>query len=113
MNRIGFIVASLLVALAVLSSMLFVVDQRQFGVVYALGQVKEVITQPGLNFKLPPPLQNVRYIDKRLLMLDSVDAEPMLMVRLSSLEYPLIVPDTSRNAPSQEGANAWSSSVVP
>jgi len=78
MNRIGFIVVSLLVLLAVLSSMLFVVDQRQFGVVYALGQVKEVISEPGLKFKLPPPLQNVSYIDKRLLTLDSVDAEPML-----------------------------------
>jgi membrane protease subunit HflC len=78
MNRIGFIVSSLLVALALLSSMLFVVDQRQFGVVYALGQVKEVITEPGLKFKLPPPLQNVSYIDKRLLTLDSVDTEPML-----------------------------------
>jgi membrane protease subunit HflC len=54
------------------------VDQRQFGVVYALGQIKEVITEPGLNFKLPPPFQNVSYFDKRLLTLDSVDAEPML-----------------------------------
>ena len=78
MNRIGLIVTSLLVALALLSSMLFVVDQRQFGVVYALGQVKEVISEPGLKFKLPPPLQNVSYIDKRLLTLDSVDTEPML-----------------------------------
>jgi membrane protease subunit HflC len=78
MNRIGLIVSSLLVALALLSSMLFVVDQRQFGVVYALGQVKEVINEPGLKFKLPPPLQNVSYIDKRLLTLDSVDTEPML-----------------------------------
>jgi len=78
MNRIGLIVSSLLVALALLSSMLFVVDQRQFGVVYALGQVKEVISEPGLKFKLPPPLQNVSYIDKRLLTLDSVDTEPML-----------------------------------
>ncbi len=78
MNRIGFIASSLLVALALLSSMLFVVDQRQFGVVYALGQIKEVITEPGLNFKLPPPFQNVSYIDKRLLTLDSTDAEPML-----------------------------------
>ena len=78
MNRIGFIVTSLLVALALLSSMLFVVDQRQFGVVYALGQVREVISEPGLKFKLPPPLQNVSYIDKRLLTLDSVDTEPML-----------------------------------
>lgn len=78
MNRVGFFVSSLLVVLALLSSMLFVVDQRQFGVVYALGQIKEVITEPGLNIKLPPPFQNVRYIDKRLLTLDSTDTEPML-----------------------------------
>ena len=78
MNRVGFIASSVLVVLAVLSSMLFVVDQRQFGVVYALGQIKTVITEPGLNFKLPPPFQNVRYIDKRLLTLDSTDTEPML-----------------------------------
>ncbi|WP_313302612.1 protease modulator HflC [Diaphorobacter sp.] len=78
MNRVGFWITSLLIALALASSMLFVVDQRQFGVVYALGQIKEVITEPGLNFKLPPPLQNVSYIDKRLLTLDSSDTESML-----------------------------------
>jgi membrane protease subunit HflC len=78
MNRIGLIISSLLVLLALASSMLFVVDQRQFGVVYALGQIKEVITEPGLNVKLPPPFQNVSYIDKRLLTLDSIDTEPML-----------------------------------
>jgi membrane protease subunit HflC len=78
MNRIGFMVTTALVALALLSSMLFVVDQRQFGVVFALGQIKEVITEPGLNFKLPPPFQNVSYIDKRLLTLESPDTEPML-----------------------------------
>ncbi|MDF1485441.1 protease modulator HflC [Ramlibacter sp. H39-3-26] len=78
MNRIGFILSSLLVLLALLSSTLFVVDQRQFGVVYALGQIKEVVTEPGLNFKLPPPFQTVSYIDKRLLTLDSTDTESML-----------------------------------
>ncbi len=78
MNRIGFILTSLLVALALASSMLFVVDQRQFGVVFALGQIKSVITEPGLNFKLPPPFQNVSYIDKRLLTLESTDTEPTL-----------------------------------
>ena len=77
MNRIGFTITSLLVALALLSSMLFVVDQRQFGIVYAFGQIKDVITTPGLNFKLPPPFQNVSYLDKRLLTLDSVDTEPL------------------------------------
>ena len=78
MNRIGFIATSFLVVLMILSSTLFVVDQRQFGVVYALGQIKEVITEPGLNVKLPPPFQNVSYIDKRLLTLASLDTEPML-----------------------------------
>ena len=78
MSKVGFWITSLLIALALASSMLFVVDQRQFGVVYALGQIKEVITEPGLNFKMPPPFQNVRYIDKRLLTLDSTDTESML-----------------------------------
>ena len=78
MNRVGFVAFSVLLMLALLSSTLFVVDQRQFGVLYALGQIKEVITEPGLNFKLPPPFQNVSYLDKRLLTLDSIDTEPML-----------------------------------
>ncbi len=78
MNRIGFFLSSLLVLLAIGSSTLFVVDQRQFGVVYAFGQIKSVVTEPGLNFKLPPPFQNVSYIDKRLLTLESTDTEPTL-----------------------------------
>ena len=78
MNRIGFYLFSVLVALGLLASTLFVVDQRQFGVVYALGQINRVIDEPGLHFKLPPPFQNVSYIDKRLLTLDNADTEPML-----------------------------------
>ena len=78
MNKLGFIVTSFIVALAIASSMLFVVDQRQFGVVSQLGQIKQVVTEPGLNFKLPPPFQNVSYIDKRLLTLESADTDPML-----------------------------------
>jgi membrane protease subunit HflC len=71
MNKIGFFIASLLVVLALLSSTLFVVDQRQYGVVYTLAEIKEVITEPGLNFKLPPPFQSVTFLDRRTLTLDS------------------------------------------
>jgi membrane protease subunit HflC len=78
MNKLGLYVSSFLLALLLLSSTIFVVDQRQYGVVYSLGQIKKVITEPGLNFKLPPPFQNVNFIDKRLLTLDNVDSEPML-----------------------------------
>lgn len=78
MNRVGFFAALLLAILAMASSMLFVVDQRQFGVVYAFGKIKEVITEPGLSFKLPPPFQDVKYIDKRLLTLESTDTRAVL-----------------------------------
>ena len=78
MNKIGLIGVSILLALGIFSSTAFVVDQRQFGVVYAFGQIKNVITEPGLNFKLPQPFQNVSYIDRRLLTLDSTNVEPML-----------------------------------
>ena len=44
-------------------------------VVYALGEIKEVITEPGLKVKLPPPFQNVLYLDKRILTLDTPDAD--------------------------------------
>jgi modulator of FtsH protease HflC len=78
MNKIGLILSSLLLLLAIGSSTLFVVDQRQFGVVYQLGQIQRVVTEPGLNFKMPPPFQNVNYVDKRLLTLESSDTEPMI-----------------------------------
>ncbi|MDR2852079.1 MAG: protease modulator HflC [Burkholderiaceae bacterium] len=88
MNKIGFIVFAVVVALVALaSSMLFVVDQRQFGVVYAFGhgQIKRVITSPGLNFMLPPPFESVSYIDKRLLTLASRDSQPMYTAEKQSV----------------------------
>jgi membrane protease subunit HflC len=77
MNKLGFIATSVLVALAFLSATFFVVDQRQFGVVFQLGEIKKVVTEPGLGWKLPI-VQNVSYIDKRLLTLESSDTEPTL-----------------------------------
>jgi membrane protease subunit HflC len=71
MNKLGLIFSSLLIGVAVLASTLFVVDQRQFGVLYSFGQIKEVITEPGLRFKLPQPFQNVVFLDRRVLTLDS------------------------------------------
>jgi len=66
MNRIASILAALLALFLLASSTLFIVDQRQFAVVYALGEIKEVLTEPGLKFKLPPPFQNVVFLDRRV-----------------------------------------------
>jgi membrane protease subunit HflC len=71
MNKLGFVITTAFVALAIFASTLFVVDQRQFGVLYSFGQIKEVITEPGLRFKLPQPFQNVVFLDRRVLTLDS------------------------------------------
>ena len=75
MNRIAPILLGLLVALGVASTMVFVVDQRQYAVVFALGEIKEVIAKPGLHFKLPPPFQNVQYFDNRILTIDTADVD--------------------------------------
>ncbi|MFG6487165.1 protease modulator HflC [Roseateles sp. BYS78W] len=85
MNRIAAIVAGALVALMLLSSMLFIVDQRQFAAVYALGEIKEVITEPGLKFKLPPPLQNVVLLDRRVQTLDSPESRAIFTAEKKSL----------------------------
>jgi membrane protease subunit HflC len=85
MNRIGFIVASVLVALMVLSSTLFIVDQRQFAVIYGLGEIKEVINEPGLKFKLPPPVQTVIFLDRRVQTLDSPETRPIFTAEKKSL----------------------------
>ncbi|MCV2349068.1 protease modulator HflC [Paucibacter sp. Y2R2-4] len=85
MNRIAAVVAGALVALMLASSMLFVIDQRQFAVVYALGEIKEVITEPGLKFKLPPPLQNVVLLDRRVQTLDSPESRPIFTAEKKSL----------------------------
>ena len=74
----GRLVTSVIVAVVAIwlaSSTIFVVDQRSSAIVFALGEVKQVISEPGLHFKLPPPFQNVMYLDKRIQTLDTPDAD--------------------------------------
>ena len=71
LNVIGGILA---VVLVVVASTIFTVDQRQHAIVFQLGEVKEVVSTPGLYFKWPL-IQNVRLFDKRILTLDSPEPE--------------------------------------
>ncbi|HZW13575.1 MAG TPA: protease modulator HflC [Noviherbaspirillum sp.] len=75
MNRLVSTAIAGLIILTILLSTLFVVDQRQYAIVFALGEVKKVISEPGLHFKLPPPFQNVVFMDKRILTLDTPEAD--------------------------------------
>ncbi len=74
MRAVGPILALLVVVGLIVSSALFTVDQRQNAIVFQLGEIKEVVQQPGLHFKWPM-LQNVRHFDMRILTYD--DAEPL------------------------------------
>ncbi len=85
MNRIGLFIASALIAVMVLASTMFVVDQRQFAVVYALGEIKDVIAEPGLKWKQPPPFQNVVYLDKRIQTLDGTESRPIFTAEKQSI----------------------------
>ncbi len=62
-------------ALAVLAAMtIFTVDQRQSAIILQFGEVKQVVTEPGLTFKWPL-IQNVRIFDRRILTYDSPEPE--------------------------------------
>jgi membrane protease subunit HflC len=91
MNRFAVIVGSVLVLLVLAASTLFIVDQRQIAVVYALGEIKEVVTEPGLKIKLPPPLQNVVFLDRRIQTLDSPEARPIFTAEKKTLAVDWLV----------------------
>jgi modulator of FtsH protease HflC len=75
MNRNLPFIAAFLVGLMILAATsLFTVDQRQYAIVFQLGEIKEVIKEPGLAFKWPL-IQNVRLFDKRILTMDSPEPE--------------------------------------
>ena len=73
-NRLLIVFAGLIVVVVLASMSMFTVDQRERAIVFQLGEVKEVITNPGLHFKWPF-IQNVRYFDARILTMDTPDTE--------------------------------------
>jgi membrane protease subunit HflC len=75
MNRLISLLICVFVGLWLVFSTIFVVDQRQYAILFAFGEVKQVINQPGLHFKLPPPFQNVLFLDKRVLTIDPPDTD--------------------------------------
>jgi modulator of FtsH protease HflC len=85
MSRLGFFGVIAIIVLMALYSTLFIVDQRQVAAVYALGEIREVITEPGLKLKLPPPFQNVVFLDKRIQTLESPESRPIFTAEKNRL----------------------------
>jgi membrane protease subunit HflC len=74
-NRLIAAGIGLIVLMYVLSSSIFVVDQRKFAVVFSFGQIVRVIENPGIQVKLPAPFESVRFFDRRILTIDNPEAE--------------------------------------
>ena len=75
MRKLSSLIVGLLVVLGIGQMCIYTVGEREYAMVFALGELKHVVDEPGIHFKLPPPLQNVDYLDKRLLTLDTSGAD--------------------------------------
>jgi membrane protease subunit HflC len=73
-NKIIATVIGLIVAAVVFRASTFVVDQRQYAILFQLGQITDVHSEPGLKFKIPL-IQNVVYLDRRILTIDTPQAD--------------------------------------
>ena len=69
MKNIGTYLVGLFVLLVILTMSFFTVDQREFALVFRLGEIISVKKEPGLYFKVPL-LDDLKYFDKRIVTLD-------------------------------------------
>lgn len=84
-NRIFPMIAAFFVVVGLLSSTVFIVDQRKYAAVFAFGELVRVIEEPGLQFKLPPPFQSVQFFERRILTIDTPDAERFITAEKKNL----------------------------
>lgn len=75
MGKFSSLLSGIAVVLVlVASSAIYIVDEREQAILFQLGEVIDVKTEPGLYFKLPIA-QNVRYFDRRILTMDTEEPE--------------------------------------
>lgn len=84
-NRLLAGIAALIALMYVLASSIFIVDQRNFAVVFSFGQIVRVIEQPGLQIKYPAPFESVRFFDRRILTIDNPEAERFITAEKKNL----------------------------
>lgn len=71
----NFLIGVLLIALLAVSLMFYQVDTTEYAIVTQFGQPVRSITEPGLYFKLPDPIQNVLRLDRRIQVYNLVQTE--------------------------------------
>lgn len=74
MNKLYITIIAVFATFILLTASLFTVDQRNTGVVFQFGEAVRIIDNPGLNIKIPF-IQNVRFLDKRILNVTAEEKE--------------------------------------
>ena len=76
-----FLLAIIIALFAVAFFSIFVVKEINQAIVLQFGDPKKIILKPGLNFKIPF-IQNVVYLDKRILNLDTPPEEVLSLIHI-------------------------------
>ncbi|MCX7559284.1 protease modulator HflC [Sulfitobacter sp. F26204] len=66
MRKMGFLLPIVVVAIVAVLSAIFVVDEREKALVLRFGQIKQVVVDPGIGFKVPILDEIVRFEDRIL-----------------------------------------------
>jgi len=69
MRNIGSLLIGVFILLVLITSSAYTVDQREYALVFRLGEIVAVKKEPGIYFKMPM-VENIRYYDKRILTLN-------------------------------------------
>jgi modulator of FtsH protease HflC len=86
MPLLALLVAILLVA----SQAIYTVEQTKYAIKFQLGEIVEINTSAGLYFKVPL-VQNVRYFDRRNLLLENADVDRVVTSEKTPLEVDFVV----------------------
>ena len=89
--RITMPILALVVALILVASQaIYTVSQTQYAIKFQLGEIVDVNKDAGLYFKVPL-VQNVRYFDRRNLMLENSDVDRVVTSEKTPLEVDFVV----------------------
>ncbi len=75
MKKITSLIIAAAIALGLVRLCVYTVGEREYALVFALGELVDVKSEPGLYVKMPAPLQNVVYLDRRILTMDTPQAD--------------------------------------
>lgn len=74
-RRTGFLIVVVFLLVIVFFSSVFVVNPRQYALIFKFGKWQRTVAQPGLHFKIPAPFESVVFLDNRLQSIEAGDSE--------------------------------------